>query len=298
MKTKEKKPTKTPIQRSVTNFWDQNFLKSYIQEVDKINTLTREEEDRLSRRMAEGDMDARNSLIQANLRFVVSIAKNYMNKGVPFLDLINEGNIGLILACDKFDYRRGYRFISYAVWWVRQYIAKAFAEQLGLIRLPMNRALQHFKIKSMMQENQEENSSNYAKIAKELNLKKSEMDSILQATRKYVSLDTPINVNKGDKKTIFLEDVLLDTKTKMPEEEMLDHYLQESINEHLSVLSKKEQMVITYRFGLNGMEALSLSEIGRKFDVTKERIRQIEKRAIKRLKQVFSNQSLKDFMAA
>ncbi|MDH4128311.1 MAG: RNA polymerase sigma factor RpoD/SigA [Spirochaetota bacterium] len=280
---------------------DPNSLKTYIQEIDKIKILTKEEEDQLAREMNQGSLEARERLIASNLRFVVSIAKHYINKGVPFLDLINEGNMGLILACDKFDYRRGYRFISYAVWWIRQYIAKAFAEQVGLIRLPMNRALQHFKIKSLINENEFLNNSDLLsnlEIANKLDMKEVEVDTIIRATRKYVSIDAPVNQEKGEKKTIFLEDVLLDTKNKLPEEEMLEKHLKDSINNTLKTLSEKEQLIINYRFGLNGTEALSLSEIGRRFNVTKERIRQIEKRAIKKLKQPFIHQNLKAFMAA
>ena len=134
------------------NILDNNSLKTYIKEINQVSILKKSEEDHLAKKMSQGDIEARNCLISANLRFVVSIAKRYVNRGVPFLDLINEGNMGLILACDKFDYRKGYRFISYAVWWIRQYITKSFAEQLGLIRLPMNRALQHFKIKMLINE--------------------------------------------------------------------------------------------------------------------------------------------------
>ncbi|MDH5682786.1 MAG: RNA polymerase sigma factor RpoD/SigA [Spirochaetota bacterium] len=295
---KKKETTKT---QNWEGALEANSLKTYIQEIDKISILTKDEEDRLAKAMSEGSLEARNQLIAANLRFVVSIAKHYINKGVPFLDLINEGNMGLILACDKFDYTKGYRFISYAVWWIRQYIAKAFAEQVGLIRLPMNRALQHFKIKNLINEceyKDEGETLSHSEIAGRLDMKENEVDTIMRATRKYVSIDAPINNDKGDKKTIFLEDVLLDTKSKMPEEEMLEKQLKESINKTLATLSEKEQIIINYRFGLNGSETLSLSEIGRKFNVTKERIRQIEKRAIKKLKQPFINQNLKAFMAA
>jgi RNA polymerase primary sigma factor len=209
--------------------------------------------------------------------------------------------MGLILACDRFDYTKGYRFISYAVWWIRQYIAKAFAEQVGLIRLPMNRALQHFKIKNLINEgdySEEQEGLTNSEIADKLDMKKDEVDTIISATKKYVSIDAPVNNDSGDKKTIFLEDVLVDSKNKLPEEEMLEKHLKDSINNTLMILSEKERIIIKYRFGLNGAETLSLSEIGRKFNVTKERIRQIEKRAIKKLKQSSVNRHLKVFMAA
>ena len=279
---------------------DNNSLKIYIKEINRVSILTKNEEDRLAKKMSEGDIEARNRLISANLRFVVSIAKRYINRGVPFLDLINEGNMGLILACDKFDYRKGYRFISYAVWWIRQYVTKSFAEQLGLIRLPMNRALQHFKIKMLINETLDNSHKGptHSEIANRLDMKEMDVDTIIQATRKYVSIDAPINQDKGDKKTIFLEDVLLDTKNKLPEDQMLDKQLKESINKTLETLTEKEQLIIKYRFGLDNVEAMSLSEIGKKFNVTKERIRQIEKRAIKKLKHPFIHQNLKAFMAA
>ncbi len=283
------------------NFLESNSLKTYIQEIDQYKVLTKEEEDKLAKRMASNnDQEAREKLIASNLRFVVSIAKNYLNKGIPFLDLINEGNMGLILACDKFDYTKGYRFISYAVWWIRQYIAKAFAEQVGLIRLPMNRALQHFKIKNLINDNDYNNQEGLSNtdIASKLDMKKDEVDTIITATKKYVSIDAPVNNDTSDRKTIFLEDVLLDTKNKLPEDEVLDKHLKETINNTLKILSDKERIIIRHRFGLNGAELLSLSEIGRKFNVTKERIRQIEKRAIKKLKQPSVNHHLKTFMAA
>ncbi len=280
---------------------DSNSLKTYLKEIDNYKVLTKKQEDDLAKRMNDGDPQAREILIASNLRFVVSIAKNYINKGIPFLDLINEGNMGLILACDRFDYTKGYRFISYAVWWIRQYIAKAFAEQVGLIRLPMNRALQHFKIKNLINEGdysgKKEGLSN-SEIAHKLDMKKDEVDTIISATKKYVSIDAPVNGDSGDKKTIYLEDVLVDSKNKLPEDVMMEGHLKDSINNTLEILSEKERTIIKYRFGLNGAETLSLSEIGRKFNVTKERIRQIEKRAIKKLKESSANDHLKVFMAA
>jgi RNA polymerase primary sigma factor len=287
--------------QSFENMVEANSLKTYIKEIDNFKVLTKEEEDKLAKKMTEGDTDAREMLIASNLRFVVSIAKNYMNKGLPFLDLINEGNMGLILACDRFDYKKGYRFISYAVWWIRQYIAKAFAEQVGLIRLPMNRALQHFKIKSLINENDylgEQEAFTNSEIADKLDMKKAEVETIISATKKYVSIDAPLNSDSSDKKTIYLEDVLVDSKNKLPEDEMLEKNLKDSINNILKILSEKERTIIKFRFGLNGAEALSLSEIGRKFNVTKERIRQIEKRAIKKLKESSVNNHLRSFVAA
>ncbi len=287
--------------QSFENIVEASSLKTYIKEIDKFKVLTKEEEDDLAKKMALGDTAARERLIASNLRFVVSIAKNYMNKGLPFLDLINEGNMGLILACDRFDYTKGYRFISYAVWWIRQYIAKAFAEQVGLIRLPMNRALQHFKIKNLISEGDymgENESLTNSQIADKLDMKKVEVENIISATKKYVSIDAPLNSDTSDKKNIYLEDVLVDSKNKLPEDEMLEKNLKDSINNILKILSEKERTIIKFRFGLNGAETLSLSEIGRKFNVTKERIRQIEKRAIKKLKESSVNNHLKAFVAA
>lgn len=275
---------------------DGESLKTYINEINKIPLLTREEEDYLAKRMDEGDLEARESLISANLRFVVKIAKKYMNKGLPLVDLINEGNMGLIMACKKFDYRKGYHFISYAVWWIRQSIAKAIAEQVGMIRLPLNRYLQLAKIKKIQKErNINDDEINTSEFANYLNTKEDYVNDILKASKSYVSLDNPV---AHDKKEIKLEDVLLDQKNKEPVESLYEKDLKDIINFTLKTLTEREQLILKHRFGLDNHEELSLSEIGKMFNLTKERIRQIEKKAIRRLRHPSRSRYLRKYLIA
>lgn len=273
---------------------DGESLRTYINEINRIPLLTREQEDDLARRMAADDDDAKESLINANLRFVVKIAKKYMNKGLPLVDLINEGNMGLIMACKKFDYRKGFHFISYAVWWIRQSIAKAIAEQVGMIRLPLNRYLQLAKIKKVQKEkNISDDELDAEEIADFLNTKEDYINDILKASKSYVSLDNPV---ASDKKEIRLEDVLLDTKNREPVEVLYEKDLKEVINQTLSFLSEREQLILKHRFGLDNHEELSLSEIGKMFNLTKERIRQIEKKAIRRLRHPSRSRYLRKYL--
>ncbi len=275
---------------------DGESLKTYINEINKIPLLTREEEDFLARRMDEGDLEARERLINANLRFVVKIAKKYMNKGLPLVDLINEGNMGLIMACKKFDFRKGYHFISYAVWWIRQSIAKAIAEQVGMIRLPLNRYLQLAKIKKIQKErNINDDEINTSEFADYLNTKEDYVNDILKASKSYVSLDNPV---AHDKKEIKLEDVLLDKKNKEPVESLYERDLKDVINATLMTLTEREQLILKHRFGLDNHEELSLSEIGKMFNLTKERIRQIEKKAIRRLRHPSRSRYLRKYLIA
>ncbi len=275
---------------------DGESLKTYINEINKIPLLSREEEDSLARRMDKGDPDAREQLINANLRFVVKIAKKYMNKGLPLVDLINEGNMGLIMACKKFDFRKGYHFISYAVWWIRQSIAKAIAEQVGMIRLPLNRYLQLAKIKKIQKErNINDDEINTSEFADYLNTKEDYVNDILKASKSYVSLDNPV---AHDKKEIKLEDVLLDQKNKEPVESLYEKDLKDVINSTLQTLTEREQLILKHRFGLDNHEELSLSEIGKMFNLTKERIRQIEKKAIRRLRHPSRSRYLRKFLIA
>jgi RNA polymerase primary sigma factor len=273
---------------------DGESLRTYINEINKIELLSREEEDDLARRMASGDEKAKEKLINANLRFVVKIAKKYMNKGLPLVDLINEGNMGLIMACKKFDYKKGYHFISYAVWWIRQSIAKAIAEQVGMIRLPLNRYLQLAKIKKVQKEkNISDDEIDAEEIADFLNTKEDYITDILKASKSYVSLDNPV---ANDKKEIRLEDVLLDTKNREPVDVLYEKNLKEVINTTLKTLTEREQLILKHRFGLDNHEELSLSEIGKMFNLTKERIRQIEKKAIRRLRHKSRSQYLKKYL--
>ena len=293
MKNRERKREKEKKEK-IKVLTDGESLRTYINEINKIPLLTREEEDDLARRMAQGDDKAKEKLINSNLRFVVKIAKKYMNKGLPLVDLINEGNMGLIMACKKFDYKKGYHFISYAVWWIRQSIAKAIAEQVGMIRLPLNRYLQLAKIKKVQKErNINDDEIDAEEIADFLNTKEDYINDILKASKSYVSLDNPV---ANDKKEIRLEDVLLDTKNREPVDVIYEKNLTEVINQTLQTLTEREQLILKHRFGLDNHEELSLSEIGKMFNLTKERIRQIEKKAIRRLRHPSRSRYLRKYL--
>ena len=271
-------------------------LSQYLIEIDRVKLLTRKEEKKLAQLSFQGDINSREQLIKANLRFVVNIAKKYQKRGLPLIDLINEGNMGLITAADKFDYRKGYHFISYAVWWIKQSILKALSEKTKLIRLPLNRANQLIQIEKLKKENSQKQiyDLNNDQIACALRIEQSSVSSILNASRDYVSLDSPIVFNKKER---YLSEILKDNSFKEPEQCVIDESLKESIFKSLETLSEKEKKVIKLRYGLGGLEPLSLREIGIIFSLTKERIRQIEKKAIKRLRHPSRSQSLKVFLS-
>lgn len=269
-------------------------LAPYLVEIDEVKLLTREEEQDLAKRASEGDSSAREKLIKANLRFVVNIAKKYQRKGLSLIDLINEGNMGLITAADKYDYTKGYHFISYAVWWIKQSILKALSEKTKLIRLPLNRANQLIRIEKLKKEKEQSKNSELSEgdIAEVLNISESNVSNILNASRDYVSLDVPIMF---DKKERYLSETLKDNNSPNPDEIFFYESLKETIQKSLNTLSTKEKEVIKLRYGLGG-QSLSLKEIGKKFNLTKERIRQIEKKAIRRLKHPSRSFFLKNFI--
>lgn len=270
-------------------------LAQYLMEIDSVKLLTREEEEDLAKRTFEGCDISREKLIKANLRFVVNIAKKYQKRGLPLIDLINEGNMGLITAADKFDYRKGYHFISYAVWWIKQSILKALSEKTKLIRLPLNRANQLVQIEKLKKENDQlqNNDLSNTEIASALDIEENSVSDIINASRDYISLDAPIMF---DKKERYLSEILKDGNFKEPEERLIDESLKETIAKSLETLSEKEQKVIKLRYGLDGVDPLSLKEIGKRFNLTKERIRQIEKKAIRRLRHPSRSQALKAFL--
>jgi RNA polymerase primary sigma factor len=274
---------------------DVSSLSVYLREINKIPLLTRVEEINLARRAARGDQDAKDRLIKANLRFVVNVAKKYQNQGLTLSDLISEGNLGLITAVDKFDVEKGYHFISYAVWWIKQSILKAICEKSRMIRLPLNRANELLQIEKVKREigSNKDGEADIDEIADFLDMDKSRINDLINASKEFVSLETPLS---SDKDANTISDLMEDTKGADPEEMMIDKTLQESIEEVLSTLTDKESSVIRFRFGLNGERPHSLKEIGDKYNLTKERIRQIEKKAISRLRHPIRSQKLQSYI--
>ncbi|MGQ9615574.1 MAG: sigma-70 family RNA polymerase sigma factor [Spirochaetota bacterium] len=274
---------------------DVSSLSVYLREINKIPLLTREEEVELARRAKKGDKEAKDKLIQANLRFVVNVAKKYQNQGLTLSDLISEGNLGLITAVDKFDVDKGYHFISYAVWWIKQSILKAICEKSRMIRLPLNRANELLQIEKVKREigSNKDGEADIEEIADFLDMDKSRINDLINASKEFVSLETPLS---SDKDANTISDLMEDTKGADPEEVLINKTLQESIEDVLSTLTEKESSVIRYRFGLNGERPHSLKEIGDKYNLTKERIRQIEKKAISRLRHPSRSQKLKSYV--
>ena len=274
---------------------DVSSLSVYLREINKIPLLTREEEVALARSARDGSQDAKDKLIQANLRFVVNVAKKYQNQGLTLSDLISEGNLGLITAVDKFDVDKGYHFISYAVWWIKQSILKAICEKSRMIRLPLNRANELLQIEKVKREigSNKDGEADIEEIADFLDMDKGRINDLINASKEFVSLETPLS---SDKDANTISDLMEDTKGADPEEVLIDRTLQESIEEVLSTLTEKESNVIKYRFGLNGERPHSLKEIGDKYNLTKERIRQIEKKAISRLRHPSRSQKLRSYV--
>jgi RNA polymerase primary sigma factor len=275
---------------------NENILSMYLKEINKVPLLTRAEELLYATQSAKGDRAAQEKLIKANLRFVVNVAKKYQNQGLPLSDLISEGNIGLMNAIERFDVTKGYHFISYAVWWIRQAILKAICEKSRMIRLPLNRAnelVQIEKIKKELQSTRGEEPP-VADIAKRLDMDPSHVSDLLNISRDLVSLETPIYAEKDSS---LLGDFIEDKDYRAPDDHVMDKSLREEINSVLQTLSGKEADIIQYRFGLNGRRPLSLKEIGTRYNLTKERIRQIEKKALKRLQHPSRSQYLKAYVA-
>ena len=275
---------------------DNRILSIYLREINLVPLLTREEEVHYATLAQKGDNSAKEYLVRANLRFVVNVAKKYQNQGLPLVDLISEGNIGIINAVERFDVTKGYHFISYAVWWIRQSILKAICEKSRMIRLPLNRANELVQVEKVRKELQGHQSSEPTTkdLSAELGFSEENIEQLLSVSRGIVSLDSPAFTDEA----ASVGDFVADEESKKPEELAEDQELKEQINRVLKTLTNKESDIIQRRFGLNGKRALSLKEIGNRYHLTKERIRQIEKKALIRLRHPSRSQYLEAFAAS
>ncbi|MCQ2586091.1 MAG: RNA polymerase sigma factor RpoD/SigA [Treponema sp.] len=277
---------------------DENVLGMYLKEINKVPLLSYEEECELAKKAQAGDKAARDKLVNSNLRFVVNVAKKYQNHGLDLTDLISEGNIGLLTAIEKYDVSKGYHFISYAVWWIRQSILKAICEKSRAIRLPMNRAnelvqIEHARkeLKGMLSEADE-----MREIGLMLDMDASHVREMVNIARDMVSLDAPVAGAEG--KDSHVGDFVEDSLYQSPELHAEEINMKEDIDEMLASLRPNEEKVIRLRYGIGGHKPMSLQEVGEECNLTKERIRQIEKRAIVRMQHPSRMHRLEDYMAA
>ena len=269
-------------------------VRMYLKEIGKVPLLSADEEIELAKRMELGDEDAKKRLAEANLRLVVSIAKRYVGRGMLFLDLIQEGNLGLIKAVEKFDYRKGYKFSTYATWWIRQAITRAIADQARTIRIPVHMVETINKLvrvqRQLLQELGRE--ATPEEIAKEMNLPAERVREIQKISQEPVSLETPI----GEEEDSHLGDFIQDDNVPVPADAAAQILLKEQLVEVLGTLTEREQKVLRLRFGLDDGRARTLEEVGKEFNVTRERIRQIEAKALRKLRHPSRSRKLKDFL--
>jgi RNA polymerase primary sigma factor len=281
------------ITKQVTNR-ETASLDKYLQEIGKVDLITAEEEVELAQRIREGDQIALEKLTKANLRFVVSVAKQYQNQGLSLPDLINEGNLGLIKAAQRFDETRGFKFISYAVWWIRQSILQALAEQSRIVRLPLNKIGSINKINKAYAsiEQEEERAPSASEIATFLDMSESDVKESQRNSGRHVSMDAPLV--EGEDSNLY--DVLRSGESPNPDKELLNASLSIEIERALETLTPREADVIRLYFGLEGKQSLTLEEIGERFDLTRERVRQIKEKAIRRLKHASRSKILKTYL--
>lgn len=269
-------------------------VRMYLKEIGKVPLLSAEEEIELAKRMELGDQEAKKRLAEANLRLVVSIAKRYVGRGMLFLDLIQEGNLGLIKAVEKFDYRKGYKFSTYATWWIRQAITRAIADQARTIRIPVHMVETINKLirvsRQLLQELGREPTPE--EIAAEMNMPVDRVREILKISQEPVSLETPI----GEEEDSHLGDFIQDDNVPVPADAAAFTLLKEQLEEVLGTLTEREQKVLTLRFGLEDGRAHTLEEVGKEFNVTRERIRQIEAKALRKLRHPSRSRKLKDYL--
>ncbi|MEP7263385.1 MAG: RNA polymerase sigma factor RpoD/SigA [Bacteroidota bacterium] len=281
------------ITKSITNRESASFEK-YLQEIGKEELITAQEEVELARRIRQGDQKALEKLVRANLRFVVSVAKQYQTQGLSLPDLINEGNLGLIKAAKKFDETRGFKFISYAVWWIRQSIMQALAEQARIVRLPLNQLGAANKVKKAFSELEQkfEREPSAEELSQLLDLPMDKITNTMKMPGKHVSMDAPLV--QGEDSTLL--DVIENSDSPGADSMLMNESLQKEINRSLATLSEREQDVIKMFYGIGIQHGLSLEEIGEKFDLTSERVRQIKEKAIKTLRQNSRNKLLKAYL--
>ena len=283
------------ITRQLTNR-ESKSLDQYFQEVSKIDLLTADEEIELAIKIKNGDEDATDKLVLANLRFVVSVAKMYQNQGLSLGDLINEGNVGLIKAAKRFDETRGFKFISYAVWWIRQGIMSAIADQSRVVRLPLNRVGDLTKISKAYRnlEQEFERKPTAEELAKILDMTTDEVAYALQISGRHVSMDAPLK--SGDENKSTLMDVLHNENQSMPDRDLINDSLKNEVANILSTLTEREAEVIRLSFGIGTNQKATLEEIGEKFNLTRERIRQIKEKALRKLRISKRSKKLKEYL--
>jgi RNA polymerase primary sigma factor len=281
------------ISKQITNRESQS-LDKYLQEIGKVDLLTPDEEVELAKRIRAGDQIALERLTKANLRFVVSVAKQYQNQGLSLGDLINEGNLGLIKAAQRFDETRGFKFISYAVWWIRQSILQALAEQSRIVRLPLNRVGSLNKISKTFSELEQryEREPTPEELAESLDVSTSEVVDTMRISGRHVSMDAPFV--QGEENSLL--DVLENDSEETPDSELINDSLRKEVQRALSTLTQREADVIALYFGLNGEHSMTLEEIGEKFNLTRERVRQIKEKAIRRLRHTSRSKALKPYL--
>ncbi|MEB3430107.1 RNA polymerase sigma factor RpoD [Citroniella saccharovorans] len=280
--------------QNISSYSVEDPVKMYLKEIGKIPLLTAEEEVSLAKRMEEGDIKAKRRLAETNLRLVVSIAKRYVGRGMQFLDLIQEGNMGLMKAVDKFDYTRGFKFSTYATWWIRQAITRAIADQSRTIRIPVHMVETINKLVRVQRQLLQElgRDPTNAEIAKEMGIDEQRVREVRKIAQEPVSLETPI----GEEEDSHLGDFIEDETAVAPDEAANYTMLREKLDEILSTLTDRERKVLELRFGLTDGTPRTLEEVGKEFDVTRERIRQIEAKALRKLKHPSRSQKLKDFL--
>jgi RNA polymerase primary sigma factor len=280
------------ITKSITNR-ESESLEKYLQEIGKEELVSMEEEVELAQRIKKGDRKALERLTKANLRFVVSVAKQYQNQGLSLADLINEGNVGLIKAAEKFDETRGFKFISYAVWWIRQSILQALADQSRIVRLPLNQVGAVGKINRLLNKFEQENERRPSldELSEQIDLPEDKIDEAMSISGHHISMDAPF----ADGEDNSLLDVMVNDDSPMADKQLVQESLRAEINSVLNILNERERNIIEAFFGINQPE-LTLEEIGAKYALTRERVRQIKEKAIRRLRDCTKNQMLKSYL--